>query len=57
MSKREREDEPAPAYRYRGDGTFLVGIPARDLTSDDVSALDAAAIEAIESSGLYEKAR
>jgi hypothetical protein len=59
MPRRPSEDVESTAesevrYRYRGD-SFFVGIPARDLTAADVAALDAAAIETIESSGLYEK--
>ena len=37
-------------YRYIGAGNYLIGIPARDLTEDDLKGLD---IEDLERSGLY----
>lgn len=42
-------------YRYVGDGSWLPGVPARDLTSEEIAALEAEIIEAIEACGLYEK--
>ena len=38
-------------YIYKGDGDFLIGIPARDVNADELSADQ---IEAVEASGLYE---
>lgn len=39
-------------YKYVGDGAAIVGIPARDLSKDEVKELDK---DLIEKSGLYEK--
>jgi hypothetical protein len=41
-------------YVYKGDGDHLPGIPARDLTADDLESVD---VKQLEASGLYEKAR
>jgi hypothetical protein len=40
-------------YRYRGDGRFLVGVPARDLTSDEVARLPERLRRRLVPSGLY----
>lgn len=59
MARKNEADEVAEhtedpvAYRYRGGGDFVPGLPARDLTQADVAALNTGEIEA---SGLYEKA-
>lgn len=39
-------------YRYVGNGDHSPGIPARDLTGEDVANLS---VDEIEASGLYEK--
>lgn len=49
------EQEAQTTYHYVGNGSFIAGIPARDLSAADVAAFDAVAIESIESSQLYEK--
>jgi len=41
-----------PAYRYVGNGDHLPGIPARDLTAEDLATLPQ---DEIEASGLYER--
>jgi hypothetical protein len=44
-------------YRYTGDGTaFLEGVPARDLTDEDVELLTEEQVAAVEASDLYEAA-
>ena len=40
-------------YEYIGDGSFLPGIPARDLSEEEA---EAAGLEVLEKSGLYRKA-
>jgi hypothetical protein len=44
------------ALKYTGNGRFLVGIPAMDLSDEDVRSLELSERELIES-GLYEKIR
>lgn len=46
----------AVRFRYVGEGGFLGGVPARDLTEEDWAALDAEQREAVEASDLYEPA-
>jgi hypothetical protein len=42
-------------YRYTGDGTtFLEGVPARDLTAEDVALLTEEQLNAVKASDLYE---
>lgn len=41
-------------YRYTGDGAFLPGIPARDLTDEDVQALTPEQRAEVEASAIYE---
>lgn len=41
-----------PAYRYVGSGDHIPGIPARDLTDEDLATLPQ---DEIEASGLYER--
>jgi len=49
--------EAAVRYRYTGDGTtYLEGVPARDLTDEDVALLSAEQVAAVDASPLYEKA-
>jgi hypothetical protein len=51
------DEQQRVRYRYTGDGTsFLEGIPARDLTEEDVAALDDVQRAAVEASDLYEAA-
>ena len=45
----------ATAYRYTGAGEFLPGIPARDLTEDDVAALSDEQRALVSDSPLYAK--
>jgi hypothetical protein len=40
---------------YIGDGTAIVGIPARDLTDDEVAQLEPWQVDALVASGLYAK--
>ena len=40
--------------KYRGRGRFLVGVPARDLTSDEVARLPEHLRRRMSASGLYE---
>lgn len=48
-------DEQPVRYRYTGDGTtFLEGVPARDLTAEDVGLLSEEQVAAVEASDLYE---
>jgi len=67
------EAKPAVVLRYIGDGTYLQGVPARDLTEDDMDALHSVITEPVgdpsegkvrsalkktlEASGIYEKAK
>jgi len=65
------EAKPAVTYRYVGDGTYLHGVPARDLTDDDLEALKGLYTEQVgdgdktrdtlrktlEATGIYEKAK
>ena len=44
-------------YRYRGNGRFLVGVPARDLDAGEVARLPDRLRARIKSSGLYEPVR
>lgn len=44
-------------FTYRGNGRFLVGVPARDLTSDDVARLPDRLRSRLVKSGLYAPAR
>ena len=44
------------AYTYEGNGDFLLGVPARDLTAADVARLDIDTKAALEKSGVYKKA-
>lgn len=41
------------SHKYRGDGRFLVGVPARDLTSDEVARLPERLRRRLVPSGLY----
>ena len=63
------EAKPAVVYRYIGDGTYLQGVPARDLTEDDIDALKGLFTESVgdgdktrdttkktlDASGIYER--
>jgi len=42
-------------YKYDGSGTYLHGVPARDLTKDDVDALSDEQKAELSKSGLYKK--
>lgn len=42
------------ALRYVGDGSWIRGVPARDLESDEVASFDR---EALLASGLYKPAK
>ncbi len=58
-SPRSKSDEPAtdPAVlSYIGAGGYLQGVPARDLTAADLARLDDETKNALEASGLYQKA-
>jgi len=54
MSKPARRSEPRRALRYVGPG-FLIGVPARDLSPDEVDGL-AHSAAALVASGLYTEA-
>lgn len=41
------------AYRYRGNGDSLPGVPARDLTKDEFDALSDEQKELVRASGVY----
>ena len=43
--------------RYIGGGAFIVGIPARDLTSEDIARLPGRLRRRAEKSGLYAPVR
>ena len=40
-------------HRYTGEGRYLVGIPARDLTREDLARLPERLRQRLEASGLY----
>lgn len=50
-----KSDAPATAYKYVGDGTYLPGVPARDLSKDEFDALSDEQKETLKQSGLYKK--
>ncbi|MCY4122544.1 MAG: hypothetical protein OXG72_16660 [Acidobacteria bacterium] len=41
-------------YRYTGDGDYIPGIPARDLTAEDVEQLAPRLLSDVNASPLYE---
>jgi len=43
------------ALKYIGDGTFLVGVPARDLTPDEIKLFYIYSEQQLLDSGLYTK--
>lgn len=45
------------SYRYRGQGRYLVGVPARDLTADEAARLPDRLRARLVKSGLYEVVR
>ncbi len=47
----KKKDE---VIRYRGDGAFILGVPARDLTEDEFSALPDDVRKQVVNSGLYD---
>lgn len=51
-----KTEAPAVVYRYVGNGDHFSGIPARDLTKDDVDGLDSETKKALTKSGVYEEA-
>ncbi len=65
------EAKPAVVFTYIGEGSYLQGVPARDLTEDDLEALKGlftepvgdgdktrdATRKTLEASGIYEKAK
>jgi hypothetical protein len=46
----------AVRYRYIGDGAYLPGIPARDLTDEDLAELTEEQRAAVAASAIYEDA-
>lgn len=40
MHKKSDKSETITALRYTGNGTFLPGVPARDLTADEAREYD-----------------
>jgi hypothetical protein len=47
---------PAVAYTYIGEGSYLHGVPARDLSKDDLDMLPSdVSKKDLEASGLYKK--
>jgi hypothetical protein len=45
----------ATVFKYVGDGTYLQGVPARDLTKEDVEQLSDDQKADMTKSGLYKK--
>lgn len=45
----------ATVFKYVGDGTYLQGVPARDLTKEDVDQLSDEQKSDVTKSGLYKK--
>jgi hypothetical protein len=45
----------ATVFKYVGDGTYLQGVPARDLSKDDVDQLSDDQKADVAKSGLYKK--
>lgn len=41
-------------YRYRGQGTYYTGIPARDLTDEDMAALSDEERTIVATSSIYQ---
>lgn len=55
-NKATKTEANATVYSYVGDGSYFHGVPARDLTKDDLDALPAEVTKKdLEASGLYEK--
>lgn len=62
MSPKDPETTPetkseakAVTYKYVGNGDYLFGVPARDLTKDEFDALNDEQKDAVKKSGVYEK--
>jgi hypothetical protein len=50
-------EKPRVRYRYTGDGgSYLSGVPARDLTEEDVALLSTEQKAAVRTSDLYKSA-
>jgi len=55
-TKTSKTEAAATSYKYVGDGGYLHGVPARDLTAEDLDALpDGVTKKDLEASGLYKK--
>lgn len=54
MKTRPYDTEEAGMLKYIGDGSWLPGVPARDLTEDEIKQFGAST-EALIKSGLYVK--
>lgn len=50
-----KSEAKSVTYRYVGDGSYLHGVPARDLTKDDYDALSDEQKDAVRKSNVYEK--
>jgi hypothetical protein len=60
MSKEPSEEKTetkaaATVFKYVGDGTYLQGVPARDLSKEDVDQLTDEQKADVTKSGLYKK--
>jgi hypothetical protein len=55
MTDETKTEAPAVVYRYVGNGDHFAGIPARDLTKDDLSGLSDEDKKNVTKSGVYEK--
>jgi hypothetical protein len=47
--------EPVVVWKYTHPEKFLLGIPARDLTDQDLEQMDGDLVAAVRASGLYEE--
>jgi hypothetical protein len=55
-TKATKSESSGVTYKYVGNGDNLQGVPARDLTKDDLDALpDGVTKKDLEASGLYKK--
>jgi hypothetical protein len=54
-NKATKTEAPAVVFKYVGNGDYFHGIPARDLTAEDVEQLDDENKKLLKSSTLYKK--
>lgn len=53
----EIKREPVVVWKYIHPEAFLAGVPARDLTDQDLEVMDSEQIAAVQKSGLYEEVK